>query len=542
MTLKRKYPVGIQDFETIRREGYVYVDKTALIYKLISEGRSYFLSRPRRFGKSLLVSTLTALFEGRRELFEAFTTDDVVVQPQLYIVSTNWKWDAYPVLRFDFSSGDILTAEQLDGLISDILSRYEAQYEINPASSDINLRMINLVLAAERQTGHKVVVLCDEYDNQMLHAVGNKPLQEALRHSFQNLFGSLKALDGHLRFVFITGISKFSQMGVFSKLNQLENISLQTGYEAICGISEQELETTLHTDIEYLAAEKGMNSEALLAEMKQNYDGYHFGRSLTDMYNPFSLFNAFKSGELNDFWFSSATPGALIEMLEQMPPIELHKIDGVECEAAAFDRPFTTYRTPLPVLFQSGYLTIKHYDCELDSYTLGLPNSEVRRGFADSLYQCVTHRHDQDDADKSLFLLAFKYFRKDNDLHKFMDAMKAFFAGIPYQLSNDNERHFQALLYTLLVSFGADVVAEELSAQGRADIVLRMPQAIYIFEMKYDGTADEALRQIEERDYTQKYALDSRPVIPVGVAVGSKERNIVDWETGTPASPSVITR
>ena len=531
MAQKRKYPVGIQSFETIRKDGYVYVDKTRLVYKMISEGVPYFLSRPRRFGKSLLVSTLAAVFEGRRELFEAFTTEDGIEQPQLYIATTSWRWEKYPVLRFDFSSGDLSSLDKLDNYIDDTLAKYEQQYDVKPRTKDSNLRFADIIIAAEKQAGRRVVVLCDEYDSVMLHNLGNPEMQLAVRERFQNLFGPLKALDEHLQFVFITGISKFSQMGIFSRLNQLNNISMQSAFEEICGVSEEELTTIMRPDIEQMAKGMGLSYEETLAELKKNYDGYHFGWQMTDMYNPFSLIKAFASGEIKDYWFDSATPSSLISMLAQMPPLDVNSLDNVRCGESSFNLSFDSYASPLPVLYQSGYLTIRNYRRDLKMYTLGFPNSEVRRGFADCLYQHVTNTR-PDNYSRSVFLNAYYDFVDSGDLPQFIQALKTFYASIPYVLDNKNEHHYQAVLYTLLLAFGADVIAEEMSAQGRSDIVLRMPKGIYILETKYgDHTADEALQQIADCGYAEKYALDGRPIYKIGMVFGIEERNITDWKS-----------
>ena len=293
MAAKRKYPVGIQSFEKLRKEGYLYVDKTQLVYKMITEGVPYFLSRPRRFGKSLLISTLAAVFEGRRELFEAFTTEQGIEQPQLFIATTDWKWEKYPVLRFDFSAGDLSTIEDLDVLIDQTLKGYEDQYGIMPSTTHPNIRMINLMRTLHKDTGKRVVVLVDEYDNFILHSLGDAEKVKQARQRFQNVFGPLKAEDDHLQFAFITGISKFSQMGVFSKLNNLNNISMQAAFETLCGISEEELTTYLRPDIELMAQRNGTDYDGMFARLKKHYDGYHFSKSMVDMYNPFSLVNAF---------------------------------------------------------------------------------------------------------------------------------------------------------------------------------------------------------------------------------------------------------
>lgn len=537
MAPKRKYPVGIQSFESIRQDGYIYVDKTPLIYKMITEGKPYFLSRPRRFGKSLLCDTLAKVFEGRRELFDEMRLKNGTVQPRLFIAQTDWEWERYPVLRFDFSAGDLTTIQQLDTLIDFTLSRYEEQYGITPAErSDFNVRMINLIHAAERQVGRKVVVLVDEYDNFILHSLDDADKQTQARQRFQNLFGPLKSEDEHLQFVFITGISKFSQMGIFSRLNQLNNISMQRKYEALCGITEEELTTVLRPDIEMMARQQDLDYDGMLAVLKENYDGYHFGEGDTDIYNPFSLLNAINSGRVASYWFESGTTRALIDMLAQMPQVEMTDVEGVECDSSDFDRPFDSYQAPLPVLYQSGYLTIRHYDRELDVYTLGFPNQEVRKGFAQCLYQYVMYRQEQDDRQRSTLQIAYRRFRRDNTLEPFVRALQTFFAGVPYMLNDKNEHHFHAMLYTLFVSFGADVVAEDLTSQGRADLTLKMPKGIYIIELKYGKSADEALRQIDDRGYARKYAMDGRPVIKVGLAFSKEERNITEWQAVTEQS------
>ena len=525
----RKYPVGIQSFHSIRTDGYVYVDKTPLIYKMITEGKPYFLSRPRRFGKSLLVSTLEAVFQGRRELFEAFTTEDGIPQPQLFIATTSWRWEKYPVLRFDFSK-DVERLEDLQTIIDGMLSEYENQYSITSPDEVTSMRMDKLVRTAHAQTGRRVVVLVDEYDKHMLGNIGNEENMKYVRSCFKSLFSPLKYLDDHLQFVFVTGISKFSQMGVFSTINQIENISMQPAYESLCGISQEELTTCLRPDIEQMASMRGETYEQTLAELKRMYDGYHFSENMTDMYNPFSLIKALKSGQIKKHWFDSATPSALIAMLRQMPPFELSELEGVVCESETFDDAFDTFQAPLPVLYQSGYLTIKDYDSDSDTYTLGFPNSEVRTGFAGNLYRCITNTT-VDNRDRLALMVAYKTFQRTDDLPAFIEAIKTFYSSLPYQWEKDNrnEHYYHALLYTLLTAFGADVLVEESSARGNSDITLKMPRGIYIMELKYDHTAQEALEQIDQKGYADKYALDGRPVTKVGINISSKDHNINEW-------------
>ena len=396
--------------------------------------------------------------------------------------------------------------------------------------------MISLVEEAHRQTGRRAVVIVDEYDAFMLHSIGDKELEAGVRTIFSNLFGVLKPLDDHLQFVFITGISKFSQMGIFSTLNNLNNISMDPDFEALCGITEEELTAHLHTDIEMMAEKLGDTYDETFAALKRTYDGYHFSQCMTDIYNPFSLFNAFYKSRITDYWFDSATPSAVFEMLSKMPPITLTDIEGVACPASSFDIPFDSYQKPLPVLYQSGYLTIKSYRRDRNTFTLGLPNDEVRRGFANSLYQYATAPVDTETS-KNTFLQAYYDFADFDDLPAFIEAIKTFFAGIPYHLAEKEdgldrrERHYHVILYTLLVAFGADIWAEEATAKGRSDIVLKMPRRIYIAELKVDDTAENALAQIEQRGYADKYRLDGRPITKVGISFSSSERNIIDYQS-----------
>ena len=533
MAAKRKYPVGIQSFETIRKDGYVYVDKTPLIYKMITEGKPYFLSRPRRFGKSLLVSTLAAVFEGRRDLFEAFTTNQGIEQPQLFIATTDWEWEKYPVIRFDFSAGDLVTIEQLDVLIDQTLKGYEEQYGIVPSTTHPNIRMVNLMRTLHKQTGKRVVVLVDEYDNFILHALGDAEKVTQARQRFQNVFGPLKAEDDHLQFAFITGISKFSQMGVFSKLNNLYNISMLDDYAALCGISEEELTTQLQPDIELMAGRNDTDYDDMLAQLKARYDGYHFSKTMLDMYNPFSLVNAFNSGEVTDYWFDRGTSGALINMLAQMPPVHVAELEGMRLPSTDFDLPFENFDNPLPILYQSGYLTIKDFRRigTMNVFTLGFPNAEVRTGFAECLFRHVAGKQ-VNSRQTSTLQMAYNIFYETDDLPTFIEAIKTFYAGVPYQWEQDNrnEHYYHALLYTLLVAFGADVRAEESTAMGCSDITLKMPKGIYVMELKYDDTVDAALDQIDRKGYADKYALDGRLVTKVGISFSSTERNITDWK------------
>lgn len=510
----RKYPVGIQSFEKLREDGYLYVDKTALIYELVKNGTYYFLSRPRRFGKSLLVNTLKSYFEGRRELFSGLAIEQL---------ETEWK--QYPVFRFDFSTGKFETRQMLQQAIDYKLSELEQQYGVPHEDWTPNIRMTRLIKAAYEQTGRQVVILVDEYDSAMLQHIDNEELQDGVRMEMRNLFSPIKEADPWLKFVLLTGITKFSQMSIFSELNNLNNISMLSRYDALCGISEEELTTQLRPDIEMLAESYGESYDEMLRELKEMYDGYHFSKAKKDMYNPYSLLNAFNNQDIASYWFGTATPTFLTKIIRKYK-MDLEDMSNIQCTSSTFDQPVEHVNDPIPVLYQSGYLTIKSYERFGDVYVLDFPNREVRQGFANSLYRYYANN---DVRSKDKLYMAYLNFYRTDDLAAFIDELKVFFAGVTYQLFNDNERHFQALLFTLLTAFGADVQPEVATARGRADIVLKMPNTIYVMELKYDKSAAEALAQINDRGYAEPYLKDGRRIVKVGVNFSPETRNIAEW-------------
>ena len=514
MMNRRKYPVGIQSFEEIRQNGYLYVDKTDLIYQLVNKGKYYFFSRPRRFGKSLLVNTLMSYFEGKRELFKGLAIEQL---------ETEWK--QYPVFRFDFSTGKFETRAMLQEAIDYKLTELEKPYGIPHDGLSPNIRMTRLIKTAYEQTGQKVVILVDEYDSAMLQHIDDDEKQDGVRMEMRNLFSPIKEADPWLRFVLLTGITKFSQMSIFSELNNLNNISMLSQYDSLCGISEKELTTQLRPDIEMLAESYGETYEEMLQELKEMYDGYHFSEKKTDMYNPYSLLNAFNNQKISSYWFGTGTPTFLTKILRKHQ-INLEELDGINCMSYRFDQPVEHISDPVPVLYQSGYLTIKDYNRNRDSFLLGFPNKEVRRGFANGLFEYVAPNKMRE---RDWLYNAYQDFKEDDDLEAFIAALKTFFAGFDYHLSEDSERHYHSLMYTMLAAFGADVQPEVSSARGRADIVLKMPQAIYVIELKHDKTAAEALAQINERGYAEPYMADGRRVVKVGINFGSQERNITEW-------------
>jgi hypothetical protein len=510
----KKYPIGIQSFEKLREDGYLYVDKTALIYQLIRNGNYYFFSRPRRFGKSLLVNTLKAYFEGKRELFEG-----------LAIEQLEKEWNRYPVLHFDFSTGKFETRDLLSKAIDYKLSEFEKEYGLEKGDYPVNVRMTRLIKTACEKTGRQVVILVDEYDSAMLQHIDNDVEQDGVRMEMRNLFSPIKEADPWLRFVLLTGITKFSQMSIFSELNNLENISMVPFYDTLCGISEEELTTQMRPDIEMLAQRYGESYDEMVQELKQMYDGYHFSEQKTDIYNPFSLLNAFKSQKLSPYWFGTATPTFLTKLIHKFK-MDLRDLDGISCMSTRFDQPVEHVADPVPVLYQSGYLTIKDYNRQRDTYVLGFPNLEVRRGFANSLFE---YANPGKASERDWLYMSYQDFKEDDDLPAFVEAIKTFYSSVSYQLSNDNERHYQALLYTLLVAFGADVQPEVATAKGRADIVLKMPAAVYVFELKYGKTAAEALAQINDRGYALAYQKDGQRVVKVGINFSPETHNIDEW-------------
>ncbi len=520
METKLIYPIGEQDFPALRERGMVYVDKTALIHRLTSEGKYYFLSRPRRFGKSLLISTLEAYFQGRKELFNG-----------LAIEQLEKDWTKYPVLRLDMSRDKYTSTDYLLSMLDGLLSFYERQYAITPpAGASPGARLNKLIETANEQTGKDVVVLVDEYDAPMLDSQGNPALQSEIRNIVRSFYSPLKAQAARLRFVFLTGITKFSQLSIFSELNNLMNISMMPQYEALCGITAEEMVTQMKQGIENLAEYHGSTFDEMVDRLKMNYDGYHFGSQLTDVYNPFSLVKVFQYMILGQYWFESGTPTWLLELLGGKD-IVLDELEHIEAPASRFDRPTEQVDDPIPVLYQSGYITIKDYDPDSELYTLGIPNREVRIGMGQSLVEYVKARPGSNDYLRKVY---FQLRRGAATLSDFMAVLRDFFSAIPYDVANDNERHYQAILYAVLASFGAEIRVEERTAAGRADLVLLMPQDIYVIELKYGHTAQEAIEQLRAKDYAAKWRHDGRPVRLLAINISKDTRTVDDWLLASP--------
>ena len=526
----RGYAVGVQLFDRIREQGSVYVDKTAYIYKMVkTDAVNFFLSRPRRFGKSLLVDTLRCYFEGRKELFEG-----------LAIYDLEKEWKKYPVIRLDLSNGKYYDEKLVHGTVNTILKQQEEKFGITKPEDPTNYdsRLTELIKAAHEQTNEQVVVLIDEYDAPMLDSITNPELQNSIRNRIRNLFSPLKAQSQYLRFVFLTGISKFSQLSVFSELNNLQQLTFDPAYEAICGITHEELITQMKPDIELLMenlntgyARWGIHYEYddVVAKLKHWYDGYHFSRNMTDVYCPWSLVSAFAMGDIMNFWFSTGTPTMLINVMRQHN-IVMPQLEGFKTKLSRLNAPTERITDPIPVLFQSGYLTLKDYDPFTQEWTLDFPNDEVYRGFAESLYNYILEDYvGSEDAVGTAFN---RLRRGETNMEQFIETIRKWYAGIPYSVTdrNQNEQFYQAMLYAVLVACNADVQAEEQTSDGRMDIALKMPEAIYILELKYDKTAAEATAQIIEKDYAVRFAADPRPVYAVGLNVSADHRTIESYE------------
>ncbi len=511
-----KYPVGIQTFEKLREKGYLYVDKTQYIVDFREKQMSYvFLSRPRRFGKSLFASTLQAYFEGRKELFEG-----------LAIADYEKDWVKHPVLHFDLSGAKHFDVDALNSYLNLRLLPYEELYGKGEGENYPNERLAGIVKRAYEKTGEKVVVIIDEYDAPLLDVVHEKENLQPLRRIMQNFYSPLKMLDPYLEFTFITGITKFSQLSIFSELNNLDNISMFDQYSAICGISKTELTTQMKPDIEALGEDLGMTYEECLAELTRFYDGYHFSEKSEDVFNPFSLLKALNARKIAPYWFGSGTPTYLIKTLQKYH-VNVMDIEKKSCDVDDFDVSPEMMTSALPLLYQSGYLTIKKYNPMLQRYTLEYPNREVKIGMLKSL---APNYLSPISLDNNSLVGDFLEMLYEADVEGAMVRLKAYLASISNRLSNKNERDFQTVFYLIFNLMGAHMRVEEDSAIGRADAVVYMPDAVFVFELKYDGSAEEAIKQIDEKGYLIPYSADGKRLFKIGVNYDSNQRTISDWK------------
>ena len=511
----RRYPIGRQYFPEIRKEELIYVDKTAYVYRMAhGNGKYFFLSRPRRFGKSLLVSTLRSYFEGKKELFKG-----------LAIEQLEEEWTQYPVLHFDMSTAKHADREALVQEIEGKLSDYEEIYGRKPAHININQRMGGLIQAAYQQTGKQVVVLIDEYDAPLLDVVHEEEDLPKLRQVMRNFYSPLKACDPYLRFVFLTGITKFSQLSIFSELNNILNISMLPEYAAICGISKEELITQMAPDIDLLAEHIGKSREETIGKLVDYYDGYHFTWPSPDIFNPYSLITAFGTGRIDSYWFGSGTPTYLIEMLRKFG-VKASDIGQREARQASFDAPTERMTDIAPLLYQSGYLTIKNYDAEADLYLLDIPNHEIRIGLLESLLPSYV----QLPAPQKDSLMAGMYRAlKKRDMDSALRLLQAYLLTIPYTDNTAYEGHYQQVIYILFSLLGYYVDVEVHTATGRVDLVLRTQTDLYLIEVKLNKDAQTAMRQIDLKDYAKRFAECSLPVTKVAINFDQQTRTLSDW-------------
>ncbi len=522
----RKYPVGIQTFSRLREEGYLYIDKTDLIWKMTKESPFVFLSRPRRFGKSLLTTTLDAYFKGQKELFEG-----------LKIMDLETEWVSYPVLHFDLSGAKHLPVEQVKAELVRQLAILEKDYGRDETEVSPGMRLAGLIQRSFQKSGRQAVVVIDEYDAPLLDVLHDPERLEAAREVMQEFYQRLKMCEGMIRFCFITGITKFSQLSIFSTINNLTNISMDSKYAAICGITEEEFVTQMAPDIAMLAREYECTPEEMHAKLKRQYDGYRFAKMSPDVYNPFSLLKCFNQRDIANYWFDSGTPTFLIRQMQHFRT-DITSMDHIEASASSFDRPTEAMTTALPLLYQSGYLTIKDYDRRSNSYILAIPNNEVRVGLTDGLIPSYTGLDGSSVQDG--FALKFWRALDRNDIHAAMQEMKAFLAGIPYvegfkeklKEVKNYEGFYEYTFWLIFNMLNLYARTQVKCAGGRIDFVVWMPDTTYVFELKVNGTAQEAMDQINSKGYFLPYETEGCTVVKVGVQFDRETMTVGEYLVG----------
>ena len=510
-----KYPIGIQDFDKIINEGYTYVDKTELIYKIVHEGSYYFLSRPRRFGKSLLMSTLDAYFSGKRELFK-----------NLAIEKLEEDWTAYPVLHLDLNTGKYNSKDSLTHALDDFLSRLEANYGTFHSEKTLELRFMGIIERIYHKTGKPVVILVDEYDKPLLQSINNKELQEDFRATLKAFYSVLKTQDRYIRFALLTGVTKFGKVSVFSDLNNLIDISMDEGYDTLCGITEEEMHRYFEESIQKLAERYKISYEETCARLKKRYDGYHFVEYGTGVYNPFSLLSTFRASKFGSYWFETGTPTFLVQLL-QRENFYLPDLTQQQVSADMLNCIDTMDRNPIPVIYQSGYLTIKDYDEEFKVYTLGFPNEEVEEGFANYLLPYYAHTGSEG---APMYVRNFVLALRNGKPEEFMKRMQVLFADTDYKIVGNAELYFQNAFYIVTKLLGFYTEVERTISDGRIDMIVKTKDYIYIFEFKYDQSADTALQQIEDKGYAKPFATDGRKIVKIGVNFSREHRCIDEWK------------
>ena len=515
---RKLYPIGIQTFEEIRKLDNLYIDKTEYIYRMThTDGKYFFLSRPRRFGKSLLVSTFQSYFEGKKELFEG-----------LAIEKLEKEWNEYPVLHFSLAGGKHMEKEQLDRYLLYILKENEDRFGVDCDSPDPNVRLLNLIRTVTAKTGKQAVVLIDEYDAPLLDVAHEKEKLDVLRNTMRNFYSPLKDCEPLLRFVFLTGITKFSQLSIFSELNNIKNVSMDEPYAGICGITKEEMLTQMSDDIDALAEHLELSREETIQELKDHYDGYHFCWPSPDVFNPYSLLNCFADGRMDDYWFGSGTPTYLIEKMREFHVLP-SQLGRVRAKASSFDAATERMTSLTPLLYQSGYLTIKDYEKKIDVYTLDFPNKEIEVGLFDSLLPGYLGS----GIDEGRVVIAdISSYINSGEMDEALQMLADFLETIPYCDNTNYEGHYQQMLYiffALLTSY--DILVEQHTAKGRIDITLETADTIYVMELKFNKSAEEALAQIEARHYADAFKMSGKKVVKIGLNFSVKEEmNSLEWK------------
>lgn len=510
-----KYPIGEQDFASLRRDGYLYVDKTRFIERLIVTGAKYcFLSRPRRFGKSLFLSTLACFFEGRRDLFRGLNID-----------SMPWSWDRYPVLTLDLNTEKYAGADHLHSALNTKFRQWEQRYGIDTSDGSLSARFSAIIAAAHERTGQQVVILVDEYDKPMVENLNNPEEFERYRNELSAVYSNFKSSAAHIRMVFMTGVSRFSKLSVFSGLNNLDDLTYTDDYADICGITEEELLRYFGRGLSELAAAGGISETDALQLLKQNYDGYRFAAHGSDIYNPWSVLSAMRYSRISNYWNHTGIPTVLAESLRRMD-VNLEEYFNSECEEQDLRGMDICNPEPLSLLYQTGYLTIKDYDADFGIYRLGIPNKEVREGLSNALLPFYVDVRRQS---ANILVRTLTMSLQKGDAETFMHELQTFFAGISYQLRITSENNFQNAFNLLLNLIGFRSEVEKTTSDGRIDLFITTDRFYYIIELKYDCSAREALEQIEQKKYARPFESRGRTVIRIGVNFSSSTRCIEDW-------------
>ena len=509
-----KYPIGIQDFEDLQRNGYAYVDKTNFVYKLADEGKYYFLSRPRRFGKSLFLSTLEAYFQGKKELFEGLA---------IYDLETEWK--KYPIFHIDLNTANFREKDSLYTVLNDYLTTWESKYGTRESEATLALRFKGVIARAAEKEGCGVVILIDEYDKPILQTLRDPELQAEHRAQLKAFYSVLKTQDRYIKFAFLTGVTKFGKVSVFSDLNNLTDISMDHRYISICGMTEKELLTNFKEGISELAEANGDTEEATIAKLKARYDGYHFEENTVGIYNPFSVLNTLSRLRYKDYWFETGTPTFLVDLLKKhnyrLPDMTKERVSDDVINSVD-----SLSTNPIPVIYQSGYLTIKGYDERFKKYLLGFPNKEVEEGFLNFLLPLYTSA-----GNNSPFLVdEFVQDVESGNPERFMQRMKAFFADTSYQVVGNAELYFQNAMYLVFKIMGFYTQVERPTSDGRIDAIIQTPNYIYVIECKLDRTADEAIKQIENNGYAEPFLMDKRKLYKIGVSFSSETRGVAEYK------------